>query len=377
MLADGLFFKSQYHQGVEVPPLLVLEVKRLHTGQCPRSASFSARAAFEAVQDSEKLFLILEGDHHVLALAPVLEDLAPLLQFGNEEGALHFLLLVLLELETLEVESLEEVLHCHFAPVLVRVDLLYPLQLVYLQSYLLPKQLQSLALVRLQKPLKLLLLVPMAILVNQLEHAHRNDTVQHALPLLFTLEWSFIEQSFQQTMCFFQSFHVDVELVALVFCLQQVDFVGVFVPYAEVLAFLRAIGHGHPLVVGEELHLIGLSRADDGVVDGNGDIAGRCPFRVAEIHVVERPEHAHFSPFGFSSVDDVLDALHVKFLHLQAAQQIEGLVPGDDVQVVDLDDLDDVDVALLIDLLLQLPQQGPLFRGIGESSQWRPNHPLR
>jgi len=242
-----------------VPPLLVLQVKRLHAGQRPRSASFSARAAFEAVQDREKLLLIFKGDHHVLALAAVFEDFAPLLQLTDEEGALHFLLLVLLELEALEVERLEEVLRGHLAPVLVGVDLLYPLQLVYLQRYLFLKQLESLALVCLQKPFKLLLLVPVAVLVDQLQHAHRNDTVQHVLPLLFTLEWLFIEQSFEQTMCLFESLHVNVELVALVFCFEQVDFVGVLVPYAEVLAFLGAIGHRHPLVVRQQSHLIGFS----------------------------------------------------------------------------------------------------------------------
>ena len=118
------------------------------------------------------------------------------------------------------------------------MDLLYALELVYLQTDLFLEQLESFSLVGLQKPLKLLFLVPMTVLIDELQHTHRNDPVQHIHPLLLTFEWLFIKQSFKEAVGLFQSLHIDVKLVAFVFSLEEVDFVGIFIPDAEVLAFL-------------------------------------------------------------------------------------------------------------------------------------------
>lgn len=109
----------------------------------------------------------------------------------------------------------------------------------------------------------------------------------------------------------FQPFHVDVELVSLVLSLKQVDFVGVLIPDTEVFAFLGAIGHRDPLIVGDELDICRLSSADDGVVGRNGDVTRRGTFVIAEVHVIQGPKHAHLPPLSLPGIDDVPHALHV------------------------------------------------------------------
>jgi hypothetical protein len=117
-------------------------------------------------------------------------------------------------------------------------------------------------------------------------------------------------------MGFLQTFHIDVELIAFIFSFEQVDLIGILIPDAEVLALFGTIGHGDPFIIGEQLHLGRLARADDGVVDGNGDITGRGSFCIAEIHVIEWPKQTHLPSFGLSGIDDVPHALHIQFVHL-------------------------------------------------------------
>ena len=162
-------------------------------------------------------------------------------------------------------------------------------------------------------------------------------------------------------MSLFQSLHVDVELVSLIFCLQKVNLVGILIPDAEILTFLRAIRHRHPFVVGDELDFHRLSSANDGIIDRNRDVTWRSTFVIAEVHVIQRPKHTHLPSLSLPGIDDVSHAFHVKLLDLKVSQEVEGLVPSDDIKIVNLYYLNNVEIGLFIDLLLELPHESPFF----------------
>lgn len=136
VLANRLFLKCEDDEWIEVTTLLIFEIEGLNMGQCPGGASLSARAAFEAVENSKELLLILEGNHIVFVLPAIIQYFIALLQLRNKEGTLHLLLLILLKLKSLEVECLEEVLHRHLTPVLIGMYLFNALQLTNLKPNL-------------------------------------------------------------------------------------------------------------------------------------------------------------------------------------------------------------------------------------------------
>lgn len=56
----------------------------------------------------------------------------------------------------------------------------------------------------------------MAVLVDELKDTHRDYLVDQGLSLLLVEIDLLIEQFLEQSVCLFQSFHVDVELVSLI-----------------------------------------------------------------------------------------------------------------------------------------------------------------
>jgi hypothetical protein len=97
--------------------------------------------------------------------------------------------------------------------------------------------------VGLQEALDFLLLVLVAVLEDDLEHPHVDDLVDEFCPLPLRVVELLLGSPLQQVPRFLELLGVDVELVAFVLGLDEVDLVEVLVADAEVLALLGAVGY--------------------------------------------------------------------------------------------------------------------------------------
>lgn len=130
-----------------MPPRLIRQIIALEDRQAAAVAFLRSGAALKAVQNGKEILLIIET-YLIFDFSTVLEYLYSLLELDHEVGGLHLLLFILLELKSLQVQSLVEVFGRHFVPVFIGVDILNSFQLVDLESDLVPEYLACLQIIR-------------------------------------------------------------------------------------------------------------------------------------------------------------------------------------------------------------------------------------
>lgn len=130
-----------------MPPRLIRQIIALEDRQVAAVAFLRSGTALKAVQNGKEILLIIET-YLIFDFSAVLEYLYSLLELDHEVGGLHLLLFILLELKSLQVQSLVEVFGRHFVPVFIGVDILNSFQLVDLESDLVPEYLACLQIIR-------------------------------------------------------------------------------------------------------------------------------------------------------------------------------------------------------------------------------------
>lgn len=93
----------------------ILQVKTLYRRQSSIIAFLCPWARWKAVENTEKLFFLLESDVY-FCLSSILQYFTSLVELSHEEGILQFLFLVLLEFKSFEVQCLIEIFVCNLIP---------------------------------------------------------------------------------------------------------------------------------------------------------------------------------------------------------------------------------------------------------------------
>ena len=105
---------------------MIMEVISLYVGEFSFETFLCPGAGLETVQYIKKLFPVFEGNHQrKFGLPSILQTGSSLVKFSDEVSALHFLLLIFLEFESLQVQSFTEVLIGNFIPSSNRMNRFY------------------------------------------------------------------------------------------------------------------------------------------------------------------------------------------------------------------------------------------------------------
>ena len=195
--------------------MLILQVKSLYLWQTSTHTLLCSWTTLKAVEHRKEIFLFFKNNP-ILVLASHLHQLMLLLQLGNEEGGLHLLLLVLFKLKSFKVKGFEKIFVGNLTPVFDGMNFLDISELIYLNLNPFLEDLASLCISCFKKPLKLFLLVSMAVLVYHLKRTQTYNLWYYFLSLVLIFFIFLVSYLLQQTACLHQSSHVKVEFISLV-----------------------------------------------------------------------------------------------------------------------------------------------------------------
>ena len=198
-----------------MPGLLILQVKSLYLWQTSTHTLLCSWTTLKAVEHRKEIFLFFK-DNPIFVLTSHLHQLVLLLQLGNEEGGLHLLLLVLFELKSFKVKGFEEIFVGNLTPVFDGMNFLYISQLINLNLNPFLEDLASLYISCFKKPLKLFLLISMAVLIDHLKRPQTYNLCYYFFPLLLVFFIFLVSYLLQQTACLHQSSHIKVKFISLV-----------------------------------------------------------------------------------------------------------------------------------------------------------------
>jgi len=150
--------------------LNIFQVETFNSWQCSIIAFFSPWTGWKTIEHTKEFLFLLESDVD-LGLSSILQNFTPFVELRHEESVLEFLLFVLFELKSLEIECFVEVFVGYLIPCLDGVDLLDCFELSYFIIYLLQECSAGIFGIISDEVFDFLLLFILAVLIYNLQYA--------------------------------------------------------------------------------------------------------------------------------------------------------------------------------------------------------------